>query len=275
MKIISTKKGPLYQLIKSAKIKVRTFVLFFIFSSVWNIAFSQVVVEKSKDKVIISGSQYYIHVVKKGETAYSISKAYGITVDELIKNNPDAASGVKEGQALRIPVIEAEKSTTPQEPGVVKKDESKYIYHKLRPGETVYSLARSYEVSVQDIISSNPGLEINKLPVNYEIAIPRRNIEQASESSKNKEKEYIDHKVVKGESLASIAEKYGISVRDIRRENKGLIFPRVDDIIKIPVERAAETSITTEVCQDELFIVNGFPTIGLPSGTPVKVVLFK
>ncbi len=40
---------------------------------------AQVVVEKSKDKVIISGVPYYIHVVKKGETAYSIAKAYEIT----------------------------------------------------------------------------------------------------------------------------------------------------------------------------------------------------
>ncbi|MBP8959982.1 MAG: LysM peptidoglycan-binding domain-containing protein [Bacteroidales bacterium] len=271
MKIISTKKGTLYQLIKSAKIKVWTIILFFIFSSVWNIAFSQVVVEKSKDKVIISGSKYYIHIVKKGETAYSISKAYGITVDELIKNNRDAASGVKEGQALRIPVIEAEKPTTPQERGVVKKDESKYIYHKLRPGETVYSLARSYGVSVQDIISSNPGLEINKLPVNYEIAIPMPYIEQEPEISTTPKKEYIDHKVVKGESLSSIAEKYGISVMDIRRENKGLIFPRVDNIIKIPVERAAETSITTEVIADTLKTVQEEPEIEfLSEKTPVK-----
>ncbi len=49
---------------------------------------SQVVVERSKDKVVISGVPYYLHQVKKGETAYSISKAYGITAEDLTKENP-------------------------------------------------------------------------------------------------------------------------------------------------------------------------------------------
>ena len=66
--------------------------------------YSQVFVERSKDKVIISGIPYYIHLVKKGETAYSISKAYGISVEELTKENPPAVYGVNEGQALRIPI---------------------------------------------------------------------------------------------------------------------------------------------------------------------------
>ena len=62
-------------------------IILLIFShNVW----SQVVVERSKDKVVISGVTYYIHQVKKGETAYSISKAYGITVEELTKENPPA-----------------------------------------------------------------------------------------------------------------------------------------------------------------------------------------
>src|SRR5450759_4385453 len=69
-----------------------------------NSVFGQVVVERSKDKVIISGVPYYIHIVKKGETAYSISRAYGITVEELTRENPPAVYGVNEGQALRIPV---------------------------------------------------------------------------------------------------------------------------------------------------------------------------
>jgi len=47
--------------------------------------FSQVLVERSKDKVIISGVAYYIHQVKKGETAYSVSKAYGITVGKILR----------------------------------------------------------------------------------------------------------------------------------------------------------------------------------------------
>jgi LysM repeat protein len=99
---------------------------------------AQVVVEKSTDKVIISGTPYYIHLVRKGETAYSISKAYGVTVEELTKENPPAVYGINEGQALRIPVREVSdnlpsQSITPK----TRRDETRYIYHKLQPGQTV------------------------------------------------------------------------------------------------------------------------------------------
>lgn len=201
---------------------------------------AQVIVEKSKDKVVISGVPYYIHIVRKGETAYSISKAYGITVEELVKNNPSAASVLRDGQALRIPPVVETATSEQQKKPVQQKDESNYFYHKLRPGDTVYSLAKSYGVAAEDIIRSNPGTDINKLPVNTEIAIPRRELTTVTKGFGTREKEYLSHKVIKGETMASIAVKYGISVRELRRENRSVVFPRVDDILRIPVNRIAE-----------------------------------
>ena len=83
-------------------IKILQFILLLLIFN--NLLFAQAVVEKSKDKVTISGIPYYVHIVRKGETAYSISKAYGVTVEELTKENPPALYGVKEGQSLRIAV---------------------------------------------------------------------------------------------------------------------------------------------------------------------------
>lgn len=209
--------------------------------------YSQVVVERSKDKVVISGKSYYIHIVKKGETSYSISKAYGLSVEELVKENPSAGSGLKEGQALRLPIVE---NLPVQKEKVLlfqpQKDESMFIYHKLVPGETVFSLAKKYGVSENEIVESNPGAEINKLPVGAEIAIPRRRFTNTSANLVKQEEGFITHKVVKGESITSIADKYGTTVREIRRLNRGLIFPKVDDYIKIPVVRVAE-AVTEEL----------------------------
>ena len=206
-----------------------------------NTVCSQVVVERSKDKVIISGIPYYVHLVKKGETAYSISRAYGITVEELTKENPPAVYGVNEGQALRIPV----KSVTdvkPSEPLPVKKqhDETKFIYHNLKAGETVYSLSKSYGVSENEIILSNPGIDINKMSVGAEIAVPRREFMSDRQKFDDQEKKYIYHKVLKGESLSSIAEQYGLTIRELRRENRDLRFPQVGDFIRIPGVKTAE-----------------------------------
>ena len=199
-------------------------------------ATSQGIVEKSKDKVIISGIPYFVHQVKKGETAYSISKAYGITVEELTRENPPALYGIREGQALRIPVREVtERTETESKPVRQRRDESKFIYHKIQSGETVYSLSRMYDVPEHEIISSNSGIDITRLPVGAEIAVPRREFMNERQEFAIQEANYIFHKVIRGESLASIAEKYGLTVRELRKENRNVRFPQVGDYIRIPV----------------------------------------
>jgi LysM repeat protein len=184
---------------------------------------AQVVVERSKDKVIIAGTQYYIHQVKKGETAYSISKAYGVTVEELTKENPPAVYGINEGQTLRIPVREiSDKIPEQTEQPKLKHDEAKFIYHKMQAGETVYSLSKAYGVSENDIISSNPGIEISRLPVNAEIAVPRKNFMTERQEFAEPSLNYLFHKVEKGESMSSIATQYGLTVRELRKENRNI-----------------------------------------------------
>jgi len=217
-------------------INILSILFFFSYS-----LFSQVVVERSNDKVTISGVPYYIHQVKKGETPYSISRAYGITVDELTKENPPAVYGIKEGQALRIPIRELT-GIVPLEVETLKKqrDDSKFIYHTLKPGETVYFLSKSFGVSENEIIQSNPGININKLPVGSEIAIPKRVFMNKQQKFDDQEKKYVYHKILKGESLSTIADKYGLTVRELRRENRDLRFPQVGDFVRIPGGKIAE-----------------------------------
>jgi LysM repeat protein len=212
-----------------------------IFSNTGN---SQVIVERSKDKVIISGTSYFIHQVKKGETAYSIAKAYGISVEDLNRENPPAVYGIKEGQSLRIPVSLVTEAK-PLESEAVKRehDESKFIYHSLKPGETVYSLSKLYSVSENEIIQSNPGIDINKLSVGIEIAVPKREFMNNQQKFDDQEKKYIFHKVLMGETLSSIARQYGLSVRQLRRENRDLRFPQVGDFVRIPGVEKAEKEI--------------------------------
>ena len=222
----------------------------------------QVIVEKSKDKVVISGKVYYIHIVKKGETAYSISKAYGITPQDLTRENPSAENGVKIDQSLRIPVVDnIRKTKTPERIGRINRDESKFIYHKLNPGETIFALSRKFGVSEEEIVQSNSGIEINKMPAGFEIAIPKRQFMNTDQKLQAPEKNIFEHKVIKGETLYSIAEKYGITVREIRRENKGLLFPKVDDFIRIPVVKITEAVTPEKQKTDSVTVVKEEPVI--------------
>jgi LysM repeat protein len=235
---------------------------------------SQVVVERSKDKVIISGIAYFIHQVKKGETAYSISRAYGITVEDLTRENPPAVYGVNEGQILRIP-IRLVTEAKPSESAPVKRehDENKFIYHSLRPGETVYSLSKSYGVSEGEIIQSNAGIDINKLSVGAEIAVPKREFMGNQQKFDDQEKKYIFHKVLNGESLSSIAKQYGLTVRQIRRENRDLRFPQVGDFVRIPGVKTAEIQEIEQAKADTVPAIIEEPPVSIERSagfTPVK-----
>ncbi|NLA49471.1 MAG: LysM peptidoglycan-binding domain-containing protein, partial [Bacteroidales bacterium] len=216
-----------------------TIIVFLLFASAD--IFAQIVIERSKDKVIISGIQYYIHLVKKGETAYSISKTYNLTSEELYRENPSAAAGLKEGQLLKIPVREAApESPLPGDQPSLPRNESAFHYHRIQPGQTVYSLSKLYDVTEKEILAANPGIDISRLPVYSEIAVPKRDamggreILPVQDIRTPQDARYMFHKVEAGESLASIAGKYGVTLRELRRENRNVKFPQVGDYLRIP-----------------------------------------
>lgn len=226
---------------------LRAFILLSVLIAFNINGFSQVVVVRSKEKVIISGLPYYMHQVKKGETAYSISRAYNLTVEELTKANPPAVYGVNEGQSLMIPVKPENAQEVAEVVPVKKpqKDDNKFIYHSLQAGETIYSLSKANGVSENEIIQSNPGIDINKLSVGAEIAIPRRVFMSDRNNFNDQDKQFFFHKVEKGESLASIASKYDLTVRELRKVNKDLRFPQVGDFVRIP--GVVKTEILPEI----------------------------
>jgi LysM repeat protein len=236
--------------------RIKTLTLLLSILICTNNLFSQVVVERSKDKVIISGVAYYIHQVKKGETSYSISRAYGITVEDLTRENPPALYGINEGQSLRIPVKQVTDPKQP-EPVPVRRvhDDSKFIYHDLKPGETVYSLSKSFGVSENEIILCNPGIDINKLSVGTEIAVPKREFMSTQQNFDDKDNNFYYHKVLSGETLSSIAKQYGLSVRQLRKENRDLRFPQVGDFVRIPGVKKAEPKEPEPLKTDTLPIV--------------------
>jgi len=255
---------------KELKGYLSAILLFTMFAPAW----SQVAVERSKDKVIISGTPYYIHIVKKSETLYSISRAYNITVEEINKENPPALYGIKEGQSLRIPVREISKTEAPVTTITpAKRDDTRYVYHKLQPGETIYYLSKLYGISENEIVASNPGVDISRLPVNAEIAVPRKEFMTERQEFAVQDSDYIFHKVMRGESLASIADQYGLSVRDLRRENRNVRFPQVGDYIRIPVPKKPDLPVADNQVADTAKVIVDQPVVLMdrPSGyTPVR-----
>lgn len=95
--------------------------------------------------------------------------------------------------------------------------QQQYKSHAVQKGETVYSIAKQYNISEETIYNLNPDSR-NDLKVNSVLIIPSNN---AISSGTNKNN-YRDHKVKKQETLYGIAQLYNVSVDDIKKLNKEL-----------------------------------------------------
>lgn len=212
-----------------------TAIIFFMFWSPVLAQVNPVPVERSDEKVIIEGRVYYIHIVKPGQTLYSISKAYHVSEKTISEENPVLVTGLKAGQVLKIPFVRSE-----EQPPVLK-DTEHYYYHTVAAGETLYSLSKKYNVTVDEILESNPGLHVDDVPVGAEIKIPKHKVAPSRMTFESEQPKVRYHRVKPGETLYSIARLYDLSVRDIRKINKGIrnqIKP--GEFIRIPVSSRAK-----------------------------------
>jgi LysM repeat protein len=214
--------------LSSRILKSLLIVLMLLTTGAWVVITAQVPVTKSSEKVVIRGQSYFIHIVEKGQTAFSIAKAYSVTIEMLHSENPEALYGLKEGQVLKIPVVEVVEEPERE------KDPERFIYHTMVPGETIFALSRRYDVSQNAIIEANPGLDPADIAIGTEVAIPRKDFKIQQVPIAPQKEEFTSYRVKPGETMSSIARRYGISTRELRRVNGGMIFVRAGDSIRIP-----------------------------------------
>lgn len=148
------------------------------------------------------------HTVSRGETVYGIARMYNTSVNELYRYNPSAREVISEGQTLTIP----------QRLTISEDKEENYRYHTIVPKETLYSVSRTYSLRPQDIVNANPGLSAETFQVGKTIRIPFFESNQNVTPYQNQITR-TNHKVARGETLYSIAKQYNVSVDDITKAN--------------------------------------------------------
>lgn len=156
--------------------------------------------------VDIDGKPFIIHTVSKGESLYGISKRYGVSLAEIALHNPDVYYGVQVGQKLRIPTSKVVKA----------KEGAEFSLHLVEEGETLYSIARRYGMSVAQLQSYN-GLHTTELPQGAILRIPSAEVLAKQPRGGDERGEW--HTVRSGETLYSLANQYGSSVELIRARN--------------------------------------------------------
>lgn len=107
---------------------------------------------------------------------------------------------------------------------VVVIDGAKYYIHTIERGETLYSLARTYGVSQQVIISSNPSAAAG-LRAGEKLKIPYTSKVEETPSARKLRKTFDTHIVAQGETLYAIARRYAIPIQTVIADN-----PTIDPI---------------------------------------------
>jgi LysM repeat protein/ABC-type branched-subunit amino acid transport system substrate-binding protein len=128
-----------------------------------------------------NGKEYYLHTVQKGESVWKIAKAYSVTSEDIFSSNPDAKKEIKPGQVLKV---------------IVKNKKVEYQNHTVEKGESLYKIAKKYNVSIESITNANPDLgekikpgQILKIPLNPDSTISQTlkvNVSDTVKSGDNK-----------------------------------------------------------------------------------------
>jgi len=197
-------------------------------------------VERSDNKVILEGKVYYIHVVEPGQTLYAIARAYHISQKEIAVENPGVVSGIQIGQALKIPVeptLEEEIDTSE-----VEVDSQGKRTHKVKPGETLYSISRMYGITELALREANPSVRAENLKPGQRLIIPEQMEKEPDQEPAYNEEGIAYHKVKRRETLYSIARYYGVTVDEIRIVNPELGWgsPKTNQVIRIPLPRGID-----------------------------------
>lgn len=170
----------------------------------------------------------FMYTVVKGDSLYSIAKRYGTSVDEIKKINYLTNNNLVIGQVLRIP----EMYTKPEDMNVPV-----YINYTVKKGDSLYSIAREYGVSVDTIIQDN-ALKSNNLSIgqNLKLRTENTNVEECfGEAYVPVSDSYQNYTVVRGDSLYSIAKKFNTTVQNIiNLNNLKSTNLSIGQVLKIP-----------------------------------------
>ncbi|WP_300567144.1 LysM peptidoglycan-binding domain-containing protein, partial [Flavobacterium sp.] len=165
----------------------------------------------------IASVKYTTHQVTAKETLFGISKQHNVSIEDLQNANTTILKeGLKEGQLLQIPL---EKTNAIAE---VKDSNLSGNFHEVQSKETLFSIARLYNVSVKDLDELNTDILKEGLKIGQKIAIPNKK-KTISGSARIINKETVFHTVLSKETKYSIAKKYGITIEQLEAQNPEII----------------------------------------------------
>lgn len=188
------------------------------------------------------GKDCYFYTVKGNESVFGLLARFGWDEETFMRYNPKV-SGLKKGQVLYYPISEDSASTPASAPSVTPAASSESVFvepvapapvveavevpaepfiYTVKTGDTLYALARTYNISIADIFRANRGLREEDFAEGARIRIvpaaPGSDVEKVTVIEK-KMVGKRNYKVREGDTWASVAADAGISPEMLRAVN--------------------------------------------------------
>ncbi len=203
---------------------------------------------------------YKTHTVRRGDTLTNVCKKYKINKTILLKANNLRTASLKKGQRLRIPYrttkyVLLKDGETPQSHFANAGKDGKMILHKLKRGETLSKISKQYDVPVSVIKQWNNIKNVRRIKAGDHLALylgaPSSSAaiksslssdiilltdgKKWSPSSSVPKNSATWYRVKNGDSLWTIARKFNVSAKQLRRWNSlssNIIHPGTKLVIK-------------------------------------------
>ena len=162
------------------------------------------------------------HRVRRGQTLGSIARLYGTNVRALTRiNGLRSAHLIRVGQRLQVP--------TRGEGIWPAKNVRRATVHTVRRGESLGRIARRYKTTVAALTRLNNIRKPSLIRVGQKIRVAGRANEAAPRT-------YVKHKVRRGQTLGSIARRYGTSVATLKRLNgvRNVRLLQIGQVLRVP-----------------------------------------
>ncbi|HBD26885.1 LysM peptidoglycan-binding domain-containing protein [Flavobacterium sp.] len=153
------------------------------------------------------------HVVAKGETVFQIAKKYEVTPFDIYRLNPDAKNGVQENTTLLIP----------------KATSGKTVLHVVGEKETLFGIAKKYNISVADLEIWNKATLQNGLKKGQEIFVSKpsaadlKSVPTPFVTKPKAVSNATTHLVEAKETKYGIASRYGLTVTELEQLNPQIV----------------------------------------------------
>lgn len=164
-----------------------------------------------------------IHTVIAGDTYWTISQKYAVSFTRLLQaNNADSNSWLNIGDKVIIPAdVQASQAAT----------------YTIQAGDTFYLISQKYKVDLAQLMKLNNATESTILYIGQKIQIPQPASTASASTSTQPVTTYSDYTVKAGDTLWSIADKFGIPMTELLSANNMTesTWLNIGDVIKIPV----------------------------------------